>query len=115
MLRIDKMEEQAFAPLLEEDGQQDDLFEHYRLCIDAGQAPMRIDRFLDTRMAHVSRNRIQNAIKAGSLLVNGAAVKSSYKVKPEIFYNWSCRIRQGRKASPRKIFLFILIMRMIPC
>lgn len=82
MLRIDKMEEQAFAPLLEEDGQQDDLFEHYRLCIDAGQAPMRIDRFLDTRMAHVSRNRIQNAIKAGSLLVNGAAIKSSYKVKP---------------------------------
>lgn len=76
------MEEQRLATLMEDDGQQDDLFEHYRLSVDAGQTLMRIDRFLDTRMAHVSRNRIQNAIKAGSLLVNGSPVKSSYKVKP---------------------------------
>ena len=67
---------------MEDDGQQDDLYEHYRLCVDGGQSPLRIDRFLDIRMAHVSRNRIQNAIKAGSLLVNGASVKASYKVKP---------------------------------
>lgn len=76
------MEDQIVAPLIDDDGQQDDLFEHYRLTIDGGQTPLRIDRFLDIRMAQISRNRIQNAIKAGSLLVNGVAVKSSYKVKP---------------------------------
>lgn len=64
------------------DEDQDDLYEHYRLVVDRGQAPLRIDRFLDLRTAHISRNRIQNAIKAGSLLVNGTAVKASYKVKP---------------------------------
>ncbi|MGA1666625.1 MAG: S4 domain-containing protein, partial [Bacteroidia bacterium] len=64
------------------DEDQDDLYEHYRLVVDKGQTPLRIDRFLDLRTAHISRNRIQNAIKAGSLLVNGAPVKASYKVKP---------------------------------
>ena len=68
------------ASLPDED--QDDLYEHYRLVVDRGQTPLRIDRFLDLRTAHISRNRIQNAIKAGSLLVNGLAVKASYKVKP---------------------------------
>lgn len=79
--------DEALNPMLndegqQDEGQQDDLFEHYRITIDAGQTPLRIDRYLDIRMANVSRNRIQNAIKAGSLLVNGAPVKSSYKVKP---------------------------------
>ena len=70
------------SPIPSGDPDQDDLFEHYKLVVDKGQSPLRIDRYLDIRMGMVSRNRIQNAIKAGSLLVNGGTVKSSYKVKP---------------------------------
>ena len=34
------------------------------------------------RLVNASRNRIQNAIDAGNVLVNKLTVKSSYKVKP---------------------------------
>lgn len=65
-----------------EDGDGDELYEHFRLTVDKGQAPVRIDRFLTARMENKSRNRIQIAAKAGSILVNGKAVKSNYKLKP---------------------------------
>jgi len=62
--------------------QQDELYEHFALRVDKGQAPIRIDRFLTCRIEHCSRNRIQTAADSGNILVNGKAVKSSYKVKP---------------------------------
>ncbi len=62
--------------------QSDDLFEHHRIEIDPGQQALRIDRFLTDRLPNTSRNKIQNAAIAGSILVNGKAVKSNYKVKP---------------------------------
>ena len=46
---------------------------------DGGQ---RLDKFLTVRMEKCSRNRIQAAADSGSILVNGKAAKSSYKVKP---------------------------------
>lgn len=61
---------------------QDDWFEHYRVKVDPGQEPMRIDKFLHLRLEKVSRNRVQNAIKAGAVLVNEGGVKASYKVQP---------------------------------
>jgi 23S rRNA pseudouridine1911/1915/1917 synthase len=60
----------------------DELYEHFRLTVDKGQTPLRIDRFLTARMENKSRNRIQSAAKAGAILVNGKAVKSNYKLKP---------------------------------
>ncbi|MFN3529208.1 MAG: RluA family pseudouridine synthase [Bacteroidia bacterium] len=62
--------------------EQDDLFEHHRLTIDKGQQAVRIDKFLIDRLPGASRNRIQNAIKAGSVLVDGREIKASYKIKP---------------------------------
>src|SRR5690554_2989512 len=59
-----------------------DLFEHFRIEVDKGQSLLRIDKFLLNRIENASRNRIQNAIEAGSILVNGREIKSSYKVKP---------------------------------
>jgi len=41
-----------------------------------------VDKFLMARMESTSRNKIQNAAKAGNILVNGQTVKPSYKVKP---------------------------------
>jgi 23S rRNA pseudouridine1911/1915/1917 synthase len=61
---------------------EQDLYEHFRLVVDKGQSPLRIDKFLMNRMENASRNRIQNAADAGSVLVNDKPVKSNYKVKP---------------------------------
>ena len=60
----------------------DDLYEHHRIITDKGQQPLRIDRFLTDRLPNTSRNKIQNAALAGTILVNEKAVKSNYKVKP---------------------------------
>lgn len=61
--------------------QGDELYEHFRIIVDKGQAAVRIDRFLTARIENKSRNRIQIAAKAGSILVNGKPVKSNYKLK----------------------------------
>ena len=65
-----------------DDDQQDEMYEHFSLTVDKGQALLRIDKFLTNRMEGASRNRIQTAADAGTILVNGTPVKSSYKVKP---------------------------------
>lgn len=65
------------------DAQDDNrLYEHYRFEADPGQKLLRIDKFLVDRMEGTSRNRIQLAAEAGSILVNGQVVKTNYKVKP---------------------------------
>ncbi|RIJ46878.1 RluA family pseudouridine synthase [Maribellus luteus] len=58
------------------------LYEHFRLSVDAGQSAVRIDKFLSNRIENSSRSRIQAAADAGNIRVNGEAVKSNYKVKP---------------------------------
>lgn len=63
-----------------EDGRE--LFEHFRFEADKGQQQLRVDKFLVDRMTKTSRNRIQQAADVGCIIVNGKAVKSSYKVKP---------------------------------
>ena len=62
-----------------EDGLQ--LYEHWKLQVDQGQTPLRIDKFLTEHMQHSSRNRIQTAADAGFIHVNGKPVKSNYKVR----------------------------------
>jgi len=64
------------------EGEEQDLFEHFRLVVDKGQSLLRIDKFLMNRMENATRNRIQIAADSGCILVNEKAVKSSYKVKP---------------------------------
>lgn len=70
--------------LPEGDLEQDtsELFEHYRFVADKGQGLLRVDKFIMTRIDGVSRNRIQSAADVNCILVNGVAVKSNYKVKP---------------------------------
>ena len=64
--------------------EQDDqeLFEHYRIEADKGQALLRLDKFLMNRVENTSRSRIQNAIDAETVFVNGKLAKASYKIKP---------------------------------
>jgi 23S rRNA pseudouridine1911/1915/1917 synthase len=58
------------------------LYEHWRVEVDAGQAPVRIDKFLAEKMQHSSRNRIQMAADAGYIFVGDKPVKCNYKVRP---------------------------------
>ena len=44
------------------------LYEHFRVVADKGQAPMRIDKYLATRMTGSSRSRIQQALDGGSVV-----------------------------------------------
>jgi len=63
--------------------QEQELYEHLRIVVDKGQSLLRIDKFLMNRMENVTRNRIQNGIEMGNVLVNDKSIKASYKVKPE--------------------------------
>jgi 23S rRNA pseudouridine1911/1915/1917 synthase len=62
--------------------QSDDLYEHHRILIDKGQSQVRIDKYLMDRLLRVSRSKIQNAIRAGAVLVDGKEIKPNYKIRP---------------------------------
>lgn len=66
----------------ESSDEQSELFEHFHFDVDKGQTLLRIDKYLVNKIQNASRNRIQNAADAGTILVNGKPVKPSYKVKP---------------------------------
>ena len=42
----------------------DELYEHWKVQVDANQDPVRIDKYLADKMAYQSRNRIQQAADA---------------------------------------------------
>jgi 23S rRNA-/tRNA-specific pseudouridylate synthase len=65
----------------EEFPSSDSLYEHYAFSADPGQAPLRVDKFLMARIENATRNKIQQAAKAGSIFVGDKVVKSNYKVK----------------------------------
>jgi len=48
---------------------------------DKGQEPYRIDKFLMNRIEGATRNKLQQAINAGMVLVNNKEVKPNYKIK----------------------------------
>ena len=63
-------------------GDAAELYEHFRVVVDKGQGPVRVDKYLFERLVNSSRNRIQKAADAGFVMANGKPVKSNYKVKP---------------------------------
>lgn len=65
-----------------EDQENKELFEHFRIVVDPGQTPVRVDKFVLNKIEKASRNRIQNAIKAGSIKVDEKIIKANFKVKP---------------------------------
>ena len=94
------------------DNDQDDeggLFEHFRFVADMGQSPLRADKFITARVENSSRHRVQLAISAGFVRVNGKTIKANYIVKPldtvsvEFPYK-----RRGLEILPEKIPLDIV-------
>ena len=68
-----------FTPELE----NDELYEHHRVIATDGQVPLRVDKFLMNFIENATRNKLQQAAKAGNILVNDVTVKSNHKVKPK--------------------------------
>lgn len=64
-------------------GEDTTTYEEKVIRVDPGQEPLRIDRFLVDRTFRISRKRIQDGLKAGTITVNGEAVKPNYKVNPD--------------------------------
>ncbi len=75
-------EEHEAPEMLEDENSESELYEHHRIIADRGQGLLRIDKFLMSRIENASRNKIQQAAKAGNILVNEKPVKSNYRIKP---------------------------------
>lgn len=73
------MKEEQSKPEEEKD---QSLYEHFKIVADPGQEPMRIDKFVLNKIFKASRNRIQNAIREGAILVDDKPVKPNFKIKP---------------------------------
>ncbi|MBR6339841.1 MAG: RluA family pseudouridine synthase [Alloprevotella sp.] len=58
------------------------LYEHFRVVADKGQQLLRVDKFLLEHLSDTSRNRIQQAARAGFVHINGRPQKKGYRVKP---------------------------------
>jgi 23S rRNA pseudouridine1911/1915/1917 synthase len=76
-------EEPAHDESLDFDEETGNLYEHHRIVADPKQALLRIDKFLMDRLPNVTRNKLQDGIKEGYVLVNGGHIKPNYKVRPE--------------------------------
>ena len=61
--------------------ENDDLYEHYRFVASVGQLPLRVDKFLMNFIENATRNKVQQAAKAGNILVNEVVVKSNHTLE----------------------------------
>ena len=52
-------------------GDENQLYEHFRVVVDKGQAMVRVDKYLFERIVNASRNRIQKAAEDGFVMANG--------------------------------------------
>ncbi len=58
------------------------MFEHFRVVVDQGQAPVRIDKFMASHMEDTSRHRVQLAIKKGYVKLGEKTAKANLIVRP---------------------------------
>jgi 23S rRNA pseudouridine1911/1915/1917 synthase len=76
------MQEQQQENNLNESAEgNEELYQRFQFVIDKGQEPLRIDKFLMNRIEGATRNKLQQAINAGMVLVNNKEIKPNYKVK----------------------------------
>ena len=55
----------------------------FRMTTNKKQEPLRIDKFLMVRLVGATRNKVQQALEEGMILVNNEKVKPNYRVRPE--------------------------------
>lgn len=99
------MVEEVFEEL--SDGPEE-LYERLSLVVDKGQEPVRLDKFLVTRIHGASRNKVQQAIDAGRVLINGNTSQANHKIKPgEEIVVYSDREPHGDEIVPEEMPLNI--------
>lgn len=83
MLDLNELEEDWDDPDEEKEEQEAPaLAERMRMTLGKKQDPLRIDKFLMNCVEGATRNKIQQALEEGLIIVNDKAVKPNYKVKP---------------------------------
>ena len=65
-----------------ENSNHSEYLEEYSIEVDPGQGLVRIDKYLGDRTPNISRTKVQRGLKNGNIQVNGALVRSNYKVRP---------------------------------
>lgn len=84
------------------------LYERMSLVIDKGQEPMRLDKFLVARIEGASRNKVQQSIEMGRVLVNGKTVQPNHKIRPgEEILMFSDKEAHGEEIIPEEMPLNI--------
>ena len=91
------------------DDEEQGMFEHFRLNVDKGQEPMRVDKYMSTHLEDTSRHRIQCAIKEQYVRVNDKIVKANYIVRPGDIIRFVMPYRRrGMEILPQDIPLNIV-------
>lgn len=99
----------AFDELEEPADSSEELYEQHVLTIDGGQEPLRIDKFLVARIEYATRSKVQKAIEAGRVTVNGKPTASNYKIKPgDELIVYSHREQRGEHIVPEQMPLNIV-------
>jgi 23S rRNA pseudouridine1911/1915/1917 synthase len=84
------------------------LYERMNLVVDKGQEPMRLDKFLTARIENISRNKVQQAIDGGRVLVNNKTASANYKIRPgDNVVCFSDRQAMGEEIIPEEMPLNI--------
>ena len=87
----------------------DEPVERMRIELTARQEPLRIDKFIMNRLEGATRNKIQQAIEEGYILVNDQVVKSNYKVRPhDTIIVFETRKPESQEVIPENIPLNIV-------
>jgi 23S rRNA pseudouridine1911/1915/1917 synthase len=114
LLNFDKTsimsKERTEPPETEEPADQsDELYERLSIKVDKGQEPMRLDKFLTARIENASRNKIQQGIESGRVLVNNKMVQPNYKIRPsDDILVYSDKPAPGEEIIPEPIPLNIV-------
>ncbi len=84
------------------------LYERLNLIVDKGQESVRLDKFLTARIENISRNKVQQAIDGGRVLVNNQVVSANYKIRPgDNILTYSEKQVAGEEIVPEKMPLNI--------
>ena len=84
------------------------LYERMNLVVSGGQEPIRLDKFLTARIENISRNKVQQAIDGGMVLVNNKPASANYKVRPgDNIVCFSDKEKVGENIIPEKMVLNI--------
>lgn len=90
------------------DDEEQGMFEHFRLNVDKGQEPVRVDKYMASHLEDTSRHRIQCAIKEQYVRVNEKIVKANYIVRPNDIIRFVMPYRRrGLEILPQDIPLDI--------